>query len=171
MATFRNAQIEDILNNERTMNRVILDRTSAHISAIGDERAPPTARDIKNEALLGSQIDVVKEKINKAIQLISALQYGTLDNDKIEKLNKMSSEDQTGISKYILDQQKLKADEEKTEAAQAVQEALKKAEEANKYKEEVGTDGKPDIAEQQVSQVLNNIIDEIEIDDSLELNI
>jgi hypothetical protein len=42
MATFRNEQIEDILNNERKLNRIILDRTSAHIAAIGDEKAPST---------------------------------------------------------------------------------------------------------------------------------
>ena len=86
MATFRNSQLEEILNNERSMNRVILDRTAAHIAAIGDDRAPPTQRDIKLEATLGGLIDGLKEKINKAIQLISAHQYGGLDEKKVNRL-------------------------------------------------------------------------------------
>jgi len=76
MATFRNNQIEEILNNERNMNRVILDRVSAHIASIGDDKAPPTTRDIKIEAQIGGLIDALKETINKAIQKISGYQYG-----------------------------------------------------------------------------------------------
>ena len=76
MSTFRNSQIEEILNNERNMNRVILDRASAHIASIGDDKAPPTTRDIKMEAQIGSLIDALKETINKAIQKISGYQYG-----------------------------------------------------------------------------------------------
>jgi hypothetical protein len=76
MATFRNNQIDEILNNERNMNRVILDRASAHVSSIGDERAPKTVRDVKNEARIGGLIDALKEAINKAIQKISGYQYG-----------------------------------------------------------------------------------------------
>lgn len=94
MATFRNAQLEEILNNERSMNRVILDRTSAHIAAIGDDRAPPTQRDIKLEATLGGLIDGLKEKINKAIQLISAHQFGGLDEKKVERLLNLDSRHQ-----------------------------------------------------------------------------
>jgi hypothetical protein len=86
MATFRNAQLEEILNNERTMNRVILDRTAAHISSIGDDKAPPTQRDIKLEATLGTMIDALKEKINTAIQKISKHQYGSLDDVKVDRL-------------------------------------------------------------------------------------
>jgi len=76
MSTFRNSQIEEILNNERNMNRVILDRVSAHIASIGDDKAPPTTRDIKIEAQIGGLIDGLKETINKAIQKISGYQYG-----------------------------------------------------------------------------------------------
>jgi hypothetical protein len=76
MSTFRNNQIEEILNNERNMNRVILDRVSAHIASIGDDKAPPTTRDIKIEAQIGGLIDALKETINKAIQKISGYQYG-----------------------------------------------------------------------------------------------
>lgn len=76
MSTFRNSQIEEILNNERNMNRVILDRASAHIASIGDDKAPPTTRDIKLEAQIGGLIDALKETINKAIQKISGYQYG-----------------------------------------------------------------------------------------------
>jgi len=76
MATFRNNQIDEILNNERSMNRVILDRAAAHISSIGDEKAPKTVRDVKIEAQIGGLIDALKETINKAIQKISGYQYG-----------------------------------------------------------------------------------------------
>lgn len=91
MATFRNAQLEEILNNERSMNRVILDRTSAHISSIGDDKAPPTQRDIKLEATLGTMIDALKEKINKAIQAISSHQYGSLDDVKVDRLIRLDN--------------------------------------------------------------------------------
>lgn len=93
MATFRNNQIEEILNNERNMNRVILDRVSAHIASIGDDKAPPTTRDIKMEAQIGSLIDALKETINKAIQKISGYQYGrateknTARNQKLDTSN------------------------------------------------------------------------------------
>jgi hypothetical protein len=94
MATFRNSQLEEILNNERTMNRVILDRTAAHISSIGDDKAPPTIKDIKLEATLGTLIDALKEKINKAIQLISGHQYGSLDDAKIDRLMNLDNKRQ-----------------------------------------------------------------------------
>ena len=102
MATFRNSQLEEILNNERSMNRVILDRTSAHIAAIGDDRAPPTQRDIKLEATLGNLIDGLKEKINKAIQLISAHQYGSLDEKKVERLLRLDSARQDLINQGVV---------------------------------------------------------------------
>jgi hypothetical protein len=97
MATFRNSQLEEILNNERSMNRVILDRTSAHIASIGDDRAPPTQRDIKLEATLGTMIDALKEKINKAIQLISSHQYGSLDDVKVDRLLRLDDKRQSLI--------------------------------------------------------------------------
>jgi hypothetical protein len=98
MATFRNSQLEEILNNERTMNRVILDRTAAHISSIGDDKAPPTQRDIKLEATLGTLIDALKEKINKAIQLISGHQYGSLDEAKVDRLMNLDNQRQELIN-------------------------------------------------------------------------
>jgi hypothetical protein len=100
MATFRNSQIEEILNDERRHNRTIMDRQKQHISAIGDQRAPPTSRDIKMEAILGTLVDELKEEINKVIQLVSAFQFGKLDDKKIDRLfgldtnnpNKVNSE-------------------------------------------------------------------------------
>jgi len=86
MATFRNSQIEEILNDERRLNRTIMDRQKQHISAIGDQRAPPTSRDIKLEAIFGTSIDELKEEINKVIQLVSAFQFGKLDDKKIDRL-------------------------------------------------------------------------------------
>jgi hypothetical protein len=103
MATFRNSQLEEILNNERSMNRVILDRTSAHIASIGDDKAPPTQRDIKLEATLGALIDGLKEKINKAIQLISPHQYGGLDEKKVERLLSLDKQHQELVDKGVVD--------------------------------------------------------------------
>jgi len=91
MATFRNSQIEEILNDERRLNRTIMDRQKQHVSSIGDQRAPPLARDIKLEAILGTQIDQLKEEINKAIQLISGFQFNKLDEKKIDRLLKMDT--------------------------------------------------------------------------------
>ena len=99
MATFRNSQLEEILNNERSMNRVILDRTSAHIASIGDDKVPPTQRDIKLEATLGNLIDALKEKINTAVQLISSHQYGSLDEKKVERLLRLDSTRQSLINR------------------------------------------------------------------------
>lgn len=111
MATFRNAQIEDILNSDRKMNRVILDRTSAHIATIGDEKAPSTVRDIKLEATLGGLVDSLKESINKAIQLISGHQYGSLDPKKVDKLLKLDTKDQSNIKQNLINQALPKANE------------------------------------------------------------
>jgi hypothetical protein len=98
MATFRNSQIEEILNHERRLNRTIMDRQKQHVSAIGDQRAPPTMRDIKLESLLGQQIDELKEEINKVIQLISPFQFGKLDDAKIERLLKFNTKQQSGVN-------------------------------------------------------------------------
>jgi len=103
MSTFRNDQINEILNNERRMNRVIFDRVSDHVATIGDERAPPTMRDIKMEATLGSLIDVLKEKINKAIQLVSAFQYGKLDSNRADRLLKTNDKNQRKIKDSHID--------------------------------------------------------------------
>jgi hypothetical protein len=98
MATFRNNQIEEILNDERKLNRTIMDRQKQHVSSIGDQRAPPSMRDIKLEAILGTQIDQLKEDINKSIQLISGFQYGKLDEKKIDRLLKLNTRSQAQIS-------------------------------------------------------------------------
>jgi len=109
MATFRNAQIDEILNNERTMNRVILDREIAHASSIGDERAPPTTRDIKNEALIGSMIDNVKEKINKAIQAVTAFTYSITDESKAARLSKLSTKNMDEVPIIPIEKQEDKS--------------------------------------------------------------
>jgi hypothetical protein len=101
MATFRNSQIEEILNDERKHNRTIMDRQKQHVSAIGDQRAPPTMRDIKLESILGQQIDELKEEINKAIQLISGFQFGKLDEKKIDRLLKLKVKDQSKVNSEL----------------------------------------------------------------------
>jgi hypothetical protein len=98
MATFRNSQIEEILNHERRLNRTIMDRQKQHVSAIGDQRAPPTSRDIKLEAIFGTSIDELKEEINKVIQLVSAFQFGKLDEKKIDRLLKLDTNNQNKIN-------------------------------------------------------------------------
>lgn len=86
MAMFRSAQIDEILNYDRSMNRTILDRTIAQVSRFNDERNPPSNRDIKFEAIIGSLVDKLKEKIAKALQGIANEQYTTLDEQKVARL-------------------------------------------------------------------------------------
>lgn len=109
MATFRNSQIEDILNDERKLNRVILDRTSKQVAAIGDERLEPSIRDIKIESTLGTRIDAIKEDINKAIQLISGFQYGKLDENRVNRLFKLGISNERTISDAAVQKANLKA--------------------------------------------------------------
>jgi hypothetical protein len=78
-----------------------MDRQKQHISAIGDQRAPPKMRDIKLEAILGQQIDELKEEINKAIQLISGFQFGKLDEKKIDRLLKLKVKDQSKVNSEL----------------------------------------------------------------------
>jgi hypothetical protein len=86
MATFRQEQIEDILNYDRAMNRIVLDNEIGQATRFNDERNPPTNRDIKFEALLGTLIDSLKAKIAEALQSIASKQYPKTDSSKVTTL-------------------------------------------------------------------------------------
>jgi hypothetical protein len=102
MSTFRNNQIDEILNIDRRLNRSILDRTQQHVNSIQDERTAPTTRDIKLEASIGEQIDAIKEQINKAIQLITPFKYGKLDADRAERVLKTEEYSQAEIPTRLI---------------------------------------------------------------------
>jgi len=86
MATFRQEQIEDILNYDRAMNRIVLDNEISQATRFNDERNPPTNRDIKFEALLGTLVDDLKAKIAEALQSIASKQYPKTDASKVTTL-------------------------------------------------------------------------------------
>jgi hypothetical protein len=133
MATFRNSQIEEILNHERRLNRTIMDRQKQHVSAIGDQRAPPTARDIKLEAIFGTSIDELKEEINKVIQLVSAFQFGKLDEKKIDRLLKLDTNQLKNLNSQI-------AEDEQKKAAKPPSDEDKQPEEGDNEGDDAGED-------------------------------
>ena len=91
MATFRQSQLDEILNYDRSMNRVILDRTIAQVTHFNDEKAHPRNRDIKFEALLGQLIDKLKATIAEALQSLTAKQYPSINLVNFDRL--MTQED------------------------------------------------------------------------------
>jgi CO dehydrogenase/acetyl-CoA synthase delta subunit len=119
MATFRNSQIEEILNDERRLNRTIMDRQKQHVSAIGDQRAPPLVRDIKLEAIFGSEIDELKEEINKVIQLVSAFQFGKLDDKKIDRLLKLDTNEQKYLNTELYKKDQTQANKPPSEGKES----------------------------------------------------
>jgi len=75
MATLRQKEIDEILNNDRTMNRRVLDRTIAQVASFNDERSSPNTQDIKLEAIIGSLVDDLKASIAEALKLVAAKQF------------------------------------------------------------------------------------------------
>jgi hypothetical protein len=86
MATFRQGQIDDILNYDRGMNRIILDRLVAQVTQFNDEKAHPTNRDIKFEALLGQLVDKLKATIAEALQSLTSKQYPSINLVNFDRL-------------------------------------------------------------------------------------
>ena len=75
MATLRQTEIDEILNNDRTMNRRVLDRTIAQVQSFNDERSAPNVQDIKMEAIVGNLVDKLKASIAEALKLIAGKQF------------------------------------------------------------------------------------------------
>ena len=88
MATFRHSQIDEILNYDRSMNRRVLDRTSAQVAMFNNQRAEPTQTDIKFEALISKLIDELTKNITNAIEGISHDQAQELRGDAFETILK-----------------------------------------------------------------------------------
>jgi len=80
MATLRQKEIDEILNNDRTMNRRVLDRTIAQVASFNDERSSPNTQDIKLEAIIGSLVDDLKASIAEALKLVAAKQFPKTTN-------------------------------------------------------------------------------------------
>lgn len=102
MATFRQNQIEEILNYDRAMNRIVLDNEIGQATRFNDERRPPTNRDIKFEALLGTLIDALKAKIAEALTSIAAKQYPKITASKASHLLAL---DTSPNNKYVFHNQ------------------------------------------------------------------
>jgi hypothetical protein len=75
MATLRQTEIDEILNNDRTMNRRVLDRTIAQVQSFNDERSAPNVQDIKIEAIIGNLVDKLKASIAEALKLVALKQF------------------------------------------------------------------------------------------------
>lgn len=71
MDTLRQKIIDETLNYERSMNRIIFDRTIEQAKIFNEERAPPSNRDIKFEAQIGKLIEKLKQTIQEGIQAVS----------------------------------------------------------------------------------------------------
>jgi len=86
MATLRQKEIDEILNNDRTMNRRVLDRTIAQVASFNDERSSPNTQDIKLEAIIGSLVDDLKASIAEALKLVAAKQFPKVTNSNASAL-------------------------------------------------------------------------------------
>ena len=100
MATFRAQQIDEILNYDRAMNRIVLDNEIGQATRFNDQRNPPTNRDIKFEALLGTLIDAMKAKIAEALTSIASQQYPKTDAVKVSGLLGLPSGDRPNEASF-----------------------------------------------------------------------
>jgi hypothetical protein len=101
MSTFRQEQIQEILNYERTMNRLVLDKEIAQVSRFNEERNPPSNRDIKFEAILGNLIDTLKAKIAEALTSIASEQYPKNDASTATRLLDLKSGEDGSNARYV----------------------------------------------------------------------
>jgi len=111
MSTFRQEQIQEILNYERAMNRIVLDKEIAQVSRFNDERNPPSNRDIKFEAILGNLIDALKAKIAEALTSIASEQYPKNDASTATRLLDLKSGEDGSNARYINQKTKKTAQE------------------------------------------------------------
>jgi hypothetical protein len=79
MASLRQQQIDEIINYDRAMNRSILDRSINQVTVFNDERAPPSNRDIKFEAVLGGLVDKLKASMAEALKAITSKQFPSVN--------------------------------------------------------------------------------------------
>jgi len=101
MSTFRQEQIQEILNYERAMNRIVLDKEIAQVSRFNDERNPPSNRDIKFEAILGNLIDALKAKIAEALTSIASEQYPKNDASTATRLLDLKPGEDGSNARYV----------------------------------------------------------------------
>jgi len=111
MSTFRQEQIQEILNYERAMNRIVLDKEIAQVSRFNDERNPPSNRDIKFEAILGNLIDALKAKIAEALTSIASEQYPKNDASTATRLLDLKSGEDGSNARYVNQKTKKTAQE------------------------------------------------------------
>jgi len=96
MSTFRNQQIQEILNYDRSMNRRVLDNEISQVTHFNDERSPPSNRDIKFEAVMGTLVDGLKAKIAEALTSIASKQYPKITSTNATRLLSLGNGDKEG---------------------------------------------------------------------------
>jgi hypothetical protein len=96
MSTFRNQQIQEILNYDRSMNRRVLDNEISQVTHFNDERSPPSNRDIKFEAIMGTLVDGLKAKIAEALTSIASKQYPKITSSNATRLLSLGNGDKEG---------------------------------------------------------------------------
>lgn len=85
MGSLRNKTIVEILNYERGMNKIILDRTIEQAKLLNESRNPPGNRDIKFEALIGELVNKLKQTIEEASAAIKNTQFEKLGLGEIKE--------------------------------------------------------------------------------------
>ena len=115
MSTFRQEQIQEILNYERSMNRLVLDKEIAQVSRFNEERNPPSNRDIKFEAILGNLIDALKAKIAEALTSIASEQYPKNDASTATRLLDLKSGEDGSNARYVNQKTKKTAQQQQAE--------------------------------------------------------
>jgi hypothetical protein len=169
MATFRQEQIDDILNYDRAMNRIVLDNEIGQAARFNDERNPPTNRDIKFEALLGTLIDDLKAKIAEALQSVASKQYPKTDSTKVTTLLGLPTGEKKADFKnmnYAAIKKAQKQQEDHNYAIAKVKEAERRGQTVDEEADEddeaadaaAGTDGVAPVTDQDIVPVPRNLL-------------
>ena len=157
MATFRQEQIDEILNYERSLNRRIYDTEILAVSRMNDERTPPSNRDIKFEALLGGLVDKLKQTIAEAVQSVASKQYPSLNAVNSAKILALN----TGVKGVRAPPPNSEQAEQNKLAAESIQKALADARRGKQLdKANVGTvsvpldpDGVPNVDDEPLDEI------------------
>jgi hypothetical protein len=120
MATLRQSEIDEILNNDRTMNRRVLDRTIAQVQSFNDERSTPNVQDIRLEAVIGNLVDKLKSSIAEALKLVALKQFPQVTGSNSSIILTLPA-GQTGMTANLPNQE---AQEDRDDDADAVPDAV-----------------------------------------------
>jgi hypothetical protein len=162
MATFRQNQIDEILNYDRAMNRIVLDNEIGQATRFNDERRPPSNRDIKFEALIGTLIDALKAKIAESLQLIASKQYPKIDAQKVSALLDLNTNPSGKVvyknQNHEAIEKALKQQEDYNKSTKAVKEAQAKSTKASATPAEVNEDEEAEKAQPTEQGAINTVV-------------